>query len=471
MASTDLDDSLGPEFDMSFEREVKFLEVGNTSLDFPIQKDAHGLTPDPLGDVIDWLGYADLSDDIGTKESGSRSRPVGGAVGNDPATREAFAKATSSSAPGNSHQGGATSSGAVGNDPATREAFAKATSSSAPGNSHQGGATSSGDTGEPPIFTGRPKVLGSQRSLTGYCGIGKETNGRSQSGLEPEEEEWDARQQQTGAAGRLVVYEEGERPKADFMLRGGNGRRIMVSAVTEGGKAAQAGVKAGDVLVSIDGKKDFKEMSADHVHASLKGPVMLVFLGFVGKLQAEVRLNYKQKVCGLSSQHQVVFGRPDAPVQVVDEVIFQPGMATLLLATSPPGPRSMSRGKGAAGATGDDGNVDEEPDDILDEGIRSCQRVARPEAQAASADSLAAVYELRGSEARSLVSRALSKAQTASPFAPRYVSRNALMGDHAQASDIVFFLDGITRHATACLATRAFCSSQMTALHVWLARV
>mmetsp|Transcript_177692 Transcript_177692/g.432331 ORF Transcript_177692/g.432331 Transcript_177692/m.432331 type:complete len:421 (-) Transcript_177692:97-1359(-) len=349
MASTDLDDSLGPEFDMSFEREVKFLEVGNTSLDFPIQKDAHGLTPDPLGDVIDWLGYADLSDDIGTKESGSRSRPVGGAVGNDPATREAFAKATSSSAPGNSHQGGATSSGAVGNDPATREAFAKATSSSAPGNSHQGGATSSGDTGEPPIFTGRPKVLGSQRSLTGYCGIGKETNGRSQSGLEPEEEEWDARQQQTGAAGRLVVYEEGERPKADFMLRGGNGRRIMVSAVTEGGKAAQAGVKAGDVLVSIDGKKDFKEMSADHVHASLKGPVMLVFLGFVGKLQAEVRLNYKQKVCGLSSQHQVVFGRPDAPVQ-----------------------------------------------------------------------------------ARSLVSRALSKAQTASPFAPRYVSRNALMGDHAQ---------------------------------------
>jgi len=390
------------------EPQAKILQLPTRPITIPGQKDAFRLMPDPLGDVIDWLGYADLSDDVGSKEPGAGSCPVGGAVGKDVTARDLFAKATY---------------------PAPRESRQQV-----------GGATSSGDPGEPPVFTGRQKAAGSSanRNIAGYCGI--EASGRSISNLEPEEEEWDARQQQTGAAGRLVVYEEGERPKTEFMLRGGNGRRIMVSAVTEGGKAAQAGVKAGDVLVSIDGKKDFKEQSADVVHANLKGPVMLVFLGFVGKLQAEVRLNYKQKVCGLSSQHQVVFGRPDAPVQVVDEVIFQPGMATLLLATSPPGPRSsgsgvrsMSRGKGAAGATGDDGNVDEEPDDILDEGIKTYRSYVKPEAETPTVESLAAVYELRGPEARSLVSRALSKARTSSPFAPRYISHSTVIGDHAQA--------------------------------------
>eukprot|EP00408_Alexandrium_pacificum_P064190 CAMPEP_0171159094 /NCGR_PEP_ID=MMETSP0790-20130122/2861_1 /TAXON_ID=2925 /ORGANISM="Alexandrium catenella, Strain OF101" /LENGTH=448 /DNA_ID=CAMNT_0011623579 /DNA_START=92 /DNA_END=1439 /DNA_ORIENTATION=- len=359
-----------PDMDLSIKREASDKSTGISA-----PREVSDLIPDPLGDVIDWLSYANLNDDAALKEqAGKSSSPVGG------------------------------------------------------------------DPGEPPVFTGRQKASssGTQRGIAGYCGL--EPAGRSISGLEPEEEEWDTRQQQTGAAGRLVVYEEGERPRSDVMLRGGNGRRVMVSAVTEGGKAAQAGVKAGDVLVSIDGKKDFKDKSADHVHAALKGPVMLVFLGFVGKLQAEVRLNYKQKLCGLSSQHQVVFGRPDAPVQVVDEVIFQPAMATLLLATSPPGPRSsgsgvrsMSRGKGGAGAAGDDGNVEEEPEDILDEGIKTYRRCVKSEAERHTVDSLAAVYELRGHEARSLVSRALSKARTSSPFAPRFISPSNVVGDNAQA--------------------------------------
>jgi len=402
--------------DVSLEREAKVLHSEERPCDFSPQKVTMGGMQDPLGDIIDWLGYADLPDDNAPKDPSSRGLEVGGSVPRDATARELFAKATS---------------------PASGDGL------------HFGGATSSGDTGEPPVFTGRQKSSSSSRGLTGYCGLVKEPSRRGASGVEPEEEEWDARQQQTGAAGRLVKYEEGERPRQDFMLRGGSGRRIMVSAVTEGGKAAQAGVKAGDVLVSIDGKKDFKEYSADHVHAHLKGPVMLVFLGFVGKLQAEVRLNYKQKVCGLSSQHQVVFGRPDAPVQVVDEVIFQPGMATLLLATSPPGPRpsshirSLSRGKGGAGAAGDDGAVDEdcqdcqgcnecqgrqlsqdrqEPDDVGNEGAPAAPSCVKSVREGPSAETLAAVYELRGPEARSLVSSALSRARTSSPFVPRYMS-------------------------------------------------
>mmetsp|Transcript_74310 Transcript_74310/g.168323 ORF Transcript_74310/g.168323 Transcript_74310/m.168323 type:complete len:475 (+) Transcript_74310:87-1511(+) len=386
--------------------------------DRPVDVDAepcHQLV-DPLGDVIDWLGHADLTDEIGDEESGATNgcRAGGGAANPNGFAREPFANVAPMSPGGNQ----------------------------VPGHG-PGGAASSGDaaTPEPPLFTGRQKAAGSQRGITAYCGIGRDADPRSVSGVEPEEEEWDARQQQTGAAGRLVVYDESDRPRSDFLLRGGCGRRIMVTAVTDGGKAAQAGVKAGDVLVSIDGRKDFKERSADHVHASLKGPVMLVFMGFVGKLQAEVRLNYKQKVCGLSSQHQVVFGRPDAPVQVVDEVIFQPGMATLLLATSPPEPRrpaaiarSMSRGKGAAGADGDNGDVYEEPegiDDVGDEGTKSSVSFS-PGEPPTPVEALAAVYELRGPEARSLVNRALSRARTASPFAPRYVSPGVVVGDHAQ---------------------------------------
>ena len=51
----------------------------------------------------------------------------------------------------------------------------------------------------------------------------------------------------------------------------------------------EAGVKAGDRLVSINGKKDFCGGSSDAVREMLVPPLMLVFTGFVGKLHAEVR--------------------------------------------------------------------------------------------------------------------------------------------------------------------------------------
>jgi len=53
-----------------------------------------------------------------------------------------------------------------------------------------------------------------------------------------------------------------------------------------------------------------------------------------------------------------------------------------------------------------------------------------------AADGLAAVYELRNHEARNLVSRALSRAKTSSPYVPKYTaasSPNKPAGDHAQA--------------------------------------
>merc|ERR1719401_694155 len=146
--------------------------------------------------------------------------------------------------------------------------------------------------------------------------------------------EWDKRQKLTGVAARLVTYQRHESPQQDFTLRGGGGdnRRIVVASLRDDGPACASGVVAGDLLVSIDGKKDFIGKSADDIHAELLAPVSLVFMGFVGKLCAEVRLGGKAASnVGVSASDDVVCRR-DQTLEVTDEVVFQ-ATAPLLLAT------------------------------------------------------------------------------------------------------------------------------------------
>jgi len=151
--------------------------------------------------------------------------------------------------------------------------------------------------------------------------------------LEDEEEiEWDNRQRKSGTVGRLAVYHVGDCPREDVVLRGGGSRRhIVVAGVKEGGQAARVGVRAGDRLVSIDGKKDFLGLTADAVSERLEAPTVLVFLGFVGKLQAEVRLTCGDNVCGVSNRHEIATGSSDAPVTLCEERIFNAGIASLFL--------------------------------------------------------------------------------------------------------------------------------------------
>uniref|UniRef100_A0A7S1F3K2 PDZ domain-containing protein n=1 Tax=Noctiluca scintillans TaxID=2966 RepID=A0A7S1F3K2_NOCSC len=135
---------------------------------------------------------------------------------------------------------------------------------------------------------------------------------------------WDERRQQTGLAGRIVIYDKDESPQTDIALRDGANGRIVVAALRWNGRAMRAGVTTKDVLMSIDGKKEFCGLTAMQVHASLKPSVTLVFLGFVGKLTTEVRLTHKTDVvCGLSMRSQVT---PEqwGGAEVVDEVVFQP---------------------------------------------------------------------------------------------------------------------------------------------------
>lgn len=148
---------------------------------------------------------------------------------------------------------------------------------------------------------------------------------------EKEAMEWDLRLQRTGATGRLVEYEGDEKPQEDFSLRGLAGQRVVVAAVVMGGKAYSSGVKAGDMLVSIDGRKDFVGRSADAVFSSLTPPVMVVFMGFVGRLQSEVRLRVDFGDCVLPSRQPVVLSGVGTRVRMVSEVVFQPSLRRSVL--------------------------------------------------------------------------------------------------------------------------------------------
>lgn len=257
------------------------------------------------------------------------------------------------------------------------------------------------------------------------------------------DEEWNQRLRGTGAAGRLVAYESGDRPQDDLHLRGGAGKRVVVSFVRRSSRAEQAGVKTGDILVSINGRKDFAGLRAEEVLRRIYGPVTLVFLGFIGKWHAELRLsNQDSCFCGLDSKVPIAMGRPDAPLQVIEEVVFQPSAAPLLLAVQPPVHAHMMDA-----IPGDLGDVaDEEFEDETSEFTRGelasmmldCSppasgfpRASRPSCQAAETTSsddgvatlitpravqaagLAAVYELRGQEAKRLVERVRVEAQAA----------------------------------------------------------
>jgi len=137
--------------------------------------------------------------------------------------------------------------------------------------------------------------------------------------------------------------------------------------------------------------------------------------------------------------------------------VFQLGSAALLLTTTPaatPRPALSSERAGAVRVPGDDGEVHGEIDDVVDDEhdeIDSGQASSLSSRAAISTKKTdevdgglngndagwAAVYELRGPEARNLVSRALSKAQTSLPLAlgpvpPRSLPE-ARRGDHANA--------------------------------------
>ncbi|CAK9118677.1 unnamed protein product, partial [Durusdinium trenchii] len=211
-----------------------------------------------------------------------------------------------------------------------------------------------------------------------------------------------------------------------------------------------------------DGQKDFLTLRGDEILRRISGPVTLVFLGFIGKWHAELRLSNKDSsFCGLDSKVPVAMGRPDAPMQVIEEVVFQPHRAPLLLAVQVPCHAPMmdahpgdmgdvadvddfqdgtsefsqselasmvldiaSSGSCAAQRPGTAGTASHAGDSTSDEGIAG---LATPRA----AQALAGVYELQGNEAKRLVERVREEAASKSVFSasePRQGLRSSKPG-------------------------------------------
>jgi len=150
--------------------------------------------------------------------------------------------------------------------------------------------------------------------------------------LDEEAERWDQRQQRSGAVGRIVAYHRGQSPKEDMFLRGGGRHHIVLAGLRDGGQASRAGLKVGDRLVSIDGNKDLLGLQAEAVQEGLGAPVVLVFLGFVGMLEAEVRLTHVGQLCTISGRQDAVWGTDGAPLQLCEERVFNVSRAPLFLA-------------------------------------------------------------------------------------------------------------------------------------------
>mmetsp|Transcript_44779 Transcript_44779/g.103594 ORF Transcript_44779/g.103594 Transcript_44779/m.103594 type:complete len:314 (+) Transcript_44779:118-1059(+) len=106
-----------------------------------------------------------------------------------------------------------------------------------------------------------------------------------------DEEMWLARKQLTGVVARMVSYAPGEKPADDVLSlqRTPNGDLMVVSLCPDG-PASMAGIVRGDKLVSINGQKTPAQAREDVILTGLRGPMTLVFLGFVGKIQAEVQV-------------------------------------------------------------------------------------------------------------------------------------------------------------------------------------
>eukprot|EP00929_Paragymnodinium_shiwhaense_P090272 TRINITY_DN50424_c0_g1_i1.p1 TRINITY_DN50424_c0_g1~~TRINITY_DN50424_c0_g1_i1.p1 ORF type:complete len:992 (-),score=226.92 TRINITY_DN50424_c0_g1_i1:206-3181(-) len=252
-----------------------------------------------------------------------------------------------------------------------------------------------------------------------------------------DEEMWHARQKVTGASARMVHYgaHEFATLEDDFSLQGGGRERwITVNYVKREGKAQAAGVRVGDVLVSIDGSKAFQGHTSDVIIRSLRPPVTLVFMGFVGKAQAEVRIAEEPNgTTLLSARHRLEFsglGPSGAVVEskVVQEVVFTPRDRVLLMTAAheeasspeegswrPPIRQSRPMICAPLGDTGDDIESDSESDDESDHGRDDSEVDESPKKHVDAPAAAAMALEPPGADAAAGLGVCVDVAKTAFP--------------------------------------------------------
>lgn len=151
------------------------------------------------------------------------------------------------------------------------------------------------------------------------------------SGSDEEEEDWELHRQKTGLVAKLVLYDSSERLLADFQLRPGIRKSgAVVLKVVPGGPCDRAGVRAGDRLVSVNGRQDpnFQNLKID------EGPTKLIFMGTAGKITTEVRLvsgDSSSLSTGFTLLSDKVWGGAKTKFLFQEERVFVPSLASLAL--------------------------------------------------------------------------------------------------------------------------------------------
>lgn len=248
--------------------------------------------------------------------------------------------------------------------------------------------------------------------------------------IDQEEEEWVKRKKLTGAVCRSAFYREGgPEPIEDILgLRRTRSGRLKVTALQHGGTASAAGVDVGDQLVSINGTEPCESLMAEAVLMRLRVPAVVIFMGFVGKLQAEVRVRQPDSPsCGFPTTTDVVSAllrdrmSSSSTLSLCDPVVFQQGLSSLFLTASMP-PKTSTDCREDTGKSGKFPAVSYtetpfiEPHNAADGTAEVSSAPARKEAtsctdERAQADHLR-VYELQRQDARRLVGRALRSKST-----------------------------------------------------------
>lgn len=252
-------------------------------------------------------------------------------------------------------------------------------------------------------------------------------------GLDP----WEERKKRTGACARLVRYISTDVPRRDVSFSGGDGKRVQVTWMRAQGRAHLAGVKLGDTLASIDGWRVPKDQDSDLIYERLQPPCTLIFLGFIGKMNAEVRLTTDLPPCGLPTRHRLfrdisplalVWGQPrdswgiparpqDGPPEemlkpgrVEDEVDFNHSNESLYFAVDECHQEVSKVGKytpeapGVQGQAGSPREVEEPANDMPFSAVLALADCSEsPASEAGASTSQVGVMEVKAREARALL--------------------------------------------------------------------
>mmetsp|Transcript_68767 Transcript_68767/g.128294 ORF Transcript_68767/g.128294 Transcript_68767/m.128294 type:complete len:442 (+) Transcript_68767:119-1444(+) len=133
-----------------------------------------------------------------------------------------------------------------------------------------------------------------------------------------------------------VTYSEGETPMAELLrLAGGQGSQVTVEAIAPNSKAAQAGVRTGYALVSLNGHSEFVQLPGWQVRLLLEAPLTVSFEPTdveptTHSTGSEICIARPEKI-GIPTK-TAICGPKDRGV-LAEEVVFKPGSASLFLSS------------------------------------------------------------------------------------------------------------------------------------------